>query len=148
MCLCRHMLEVDSTCSSKLDLDWVGPLVLCVAEVGRMPAGVPGVYLLHAFRADRGLYEVFYAGKTSDLRGRLAQHLVSGCTSPDVRWLRVAMTLYFSAAPVLRSDERTIVETGLIQMLRPPFNRQVPCGVAAWPNLPPLTLGSRRRFDR
>jgi hypothetical protein len=66
---------------------------------------------------------------------------MSCSTSPDVRWLRAAVRLYFSAAPVLAADERAAVEAGLIQMLRPPYNRQVPRGSAARPNLPPLTLG-------
>ena len=115
-------------------------MLLCHEELVRVPTEVPGVYLLHAFRAGRGLYEVFYAGKASDLKERLRQHLQSLCTSPDVRWLRATATLYFSAAPVICPDERTAIEAGLIQILRPPYNRQVPRGTSAWPTLPPLTL--------
>ena len=116
-------------------------MILCATEVARVPAGIPGVYLLHVFRAERGFYEVFYAGKSIDLRSRLTQHFESDCTSPDVRWLRKAVRLHFSAAPVFTPAERAAIEAGLIQMLRPPYNRQVPRGSAARPNLPPLTLG-------
>lgn len=130
--------------SKDSSLDWVGPMLLCSEELDRVPSGIPGVYLLHAFRSGRGLYEVFYAGKSGDLRSRLAQHLAAACTSPDVRWLREALTLYFSAAPVRAAAERAALEAGLIQLLRPPYNRQVPRGSAARPNLPPLTLG----FDK
>lgn len=119
-------------------------MVLCEREVMRLPSEIPGVYLLHLFRPDRGLYEVFYAGKSADLRGRLRQHLVTLSTSSDVRWLRATVTLHFSAAPVICPDERAAIEAGLIQFLRPPYNRQVPRGRAARPNLPPLTL----RFDK
>jgi excinuclease UvrABC nuclease subunit len=116
--------------------------VLCDTEVGRVPSDIPGVYLLHVFRPSRGLYDVFYAGNAVDLRARLAQHMRSASTSPDVRWVRCKMTLYFSAAPVVTPAERVAVETGLIRMLRPPYNRQVPRRAAIYPNLPPLTLVS------
>lgn len=136
------LILLDITCSSKQPyrLEWVGPLVLCDAEVGRVPSGIPGVYLLHVFRPARALYDVFYAGNAGDLRARLGQHLRSASTSPDVRWLRAGMTLHFSAAPVLALDDRLAVEAGLIQMLRPPYNRQVPRRPAVHPNLPPFTL--------
>jgi excinuclease UvrABC nuclease subunit len=114
--------------------------VLCEAEVDRVPTSIPGVYLLQAFRPSRGLYDVFYAGNARDLRARLCQHLRSASTSSDVRWLRAEMTLHFSAAPVLAPDERLAVEAGLIQMLRPAYNRQVPRRPFVHPNLPPLTL--------
>ena len=116
--------------------------MLCNAEVGRVPPDIPGVYLLHVFRPSRGLYDVFYAGNAVDLRARLAQHLRSASTSPDVRWVRCKMTLYFSAAPVVASAERVAIEAGLIRLLRPPYNRQVPRRTAIYPNLPPFTLVS------
>src|SRR5712692_2526918 len=102
--------RIAMSCPGKMILEWVGPLVLCEAEVGRVPSRIPGVYLLHVFRASRGLYDVFYAGNAGDLRARLAQHLASSSTSPDVRWLRAGTTLHFSAAPVLAPDDRLAVE--------------------------------------
>jgi excinuclease UvrABC nuclease subunit len=121
-------------------LDWVGPLVLCAEEVSRVPEGIPGVYLLHSFDRFRGLYPALYVGKAGDLQVRLFQHLQTGSTSPDVRAVRSWTRMYFSAAPVLAVPVRNGIEAGLIRMLRPAFNRQVPRAVPIFTTLPPMVL--------
>lgn len=105
-----------------------------------MPSSVPGVYVLQAFDAERGLYPVFYVGKSTNLRARLTQHLTTASTSPDVVVVRRNVRSYFSAAPVLGAAERTAVEAALIRLLRPVCNRQVPRTSPLCPNVPPLTL--------
>lgn len=146
-CILLHGLnDIALICSSKfIPLDWAGPLVLCGEEVARVPAGIPGIYLLHTFDEMRGAYPALYAGKTRDLRGRLAQHMDTGITSPDVRVVRSRVAMYFSAAPAADAAVRGLVETGLIRLLRPPFNRQVPRGPVLYTNLPPMVLTFRER---
>lgn len=113
--------------------------MLCDTEVRRVPAGIPGVYLLHTFDARRGWYIPIYVGKTCGLRERLAEHMDSS-SSADVRLLRLMIQIYFSAARIPDATERDRIEAGLIRLLRPTFNRQVPRGPAVYTNLPPMVL--------
>jgi hypothetical protein len=138
------LIELDLTCYSKyIDLAWVGPLVLCREEVGRIPDGVPGVYLLHCFEPTGGYYPVLYAGKAVDLGRRLEQHLRSRCTAPEVVLVREGVRLYFSAAPVLEPGTLDRVEAGLVRVHRPPFNRQRPTAEPLYSNLPPILFERR-----
>lgn len=122
-----------------MGLAWCGPLLLCDEEVGRIPAEVGGVYLIHAFSLEHGQYAVLYAGKATDLRARLTQHGRSVATAPEVRIARGRLRLFFSAAPVLDAALRSRVEAGLIVRLRPPFNRQIPKAAPVLTSLPPLS---------
>ena len=131
--------SIDSFCRSK-QLPWVGPLLLCAEEADRVPTAIPGVYVLHTFDATRGFYPALYVGKSRDLRARLIQHLESLSTSPDIIIVRGRVCTYFTAAPVIDPVERAGLEAGLIALLRPPCNRQVPRGRRLYPNLPPFTL--------
>jgi hypothetical protein len=132
----------DWICSIKSRrLEWVGPLVLCAQEVSRVPRGIAGIYMLHAFHLQAGIYPPVYVGKSGDLRVRLFQHLESNwSTSSDIIALRSRFRIYFSAAPVLDAQERDGAEAALIQLLRPRCNRQVPPMLTVIPNLPPLTV--------
>ena len=121
----------------------MGPLLMCEDEVRRVPPGIPGVYLLHAFDDGWGYYRPIYAGKADALDRRLAQHLVSRATAPEVAFVRVRVQLYFSAAPVLDPFALDRVEAGLVLLLRPPFNRQVPTAQPVYCNLPPMVLERR-----
>src|SRR5690348_2507371 len=105
-----------------MNLDWVGPLLLTPREVARVPAGVPGVYLLHSYSADHGGYATFYAGKSFDLRRRLRQHLGRRTTKVSIRAARELAPAYWSAAPVLDEAEMAAVEASLIASLRPICN--------------------------
>lgn len=128
------------TCSGKFlrFLDWCGPLVFCGDEVSRVPAGIGGVYLLQTFSIDSGRYGALYAGKAADLRARLAQHLRTVSTPPEVVIARDRARLFFSAAPVVDDALRGGVEAGLIVRLRPPFNRQIPTSAPVLTSLPPM----------
>ena len=121
-------------------LDWVGPLILCPNEVRRVPAGVPGIYMLHAFAPSRGGYAVFYVGKASDLRRRLLQHLGARTAKPSVRAARELDPARWSAAPVLDPVLLSRVEAGLVLALRPVCNAQVPAAAPVLVNLPPLSF--------
>lgn len=130
---CSYLLQQNS-------LNWVGPLILCEAELRRIPPGVAGVYLLQAFVAAVGGYPILYVGQSADLRRRLGEHLG---TVRAGRRRPLATTTYFSAAPVLGVGLRHRVEAGLIQMLDPDRNRQVPCAHPVFVNLPPLHVFSQ-----
>src|SRR5438445_11938984 len=123
-------------------LDWVGPLILCPSEVRRVPAGIPGIYLLHAFAPSRGGYAVFYVGRASDLRRRLFEHLGGRTAKPSVRAARELDPARWSAAPVLDPALLARVEAGLIVALRPVCNAQVPGAEPVLVNLPPLSFRS------
>jgi len=121
----------------QINLDWVGPIVMCCQELDRIPAKIAGVYLLHSFSLAWGGYPVFYAGRTVDLRRRLLEHLDSGAK----RSIRVARGLgrtYFSAAPVNNPHLLQEVEAALIRILRPPCNDLVPASSLRFVSLPPL----------
>ena len=134
------MIEFATACDGNEHLDWVGPLLLCAEEVARVPPGIPGIYVLQVFSARHGFYPALYVGKSADLARRLAQHMESQSTSPDVIIFRARRRLYFSAAPVLERNERDAIEAGLIQLLRPPCNRQVPRAQPIYPNVTPPGL--------
>ncbi|MGB9380008.1 MAG: hypothetical protein WCB16_05180 [Candidatus Binatus sp.] len=137
----KNELMIAESCWSKfIPLDWCGPLLLCEAEVRRIPSEIGGVYLLQAFSTTHGQYAVLYAGKAVDLLARLSQHCQSLTTSPDIRIARETFRLFFSAAPVLNGALRSRIEAGLILRLRPPFNRQIPKVAPALTSLPPLSL--------
>jgi len=121
-------------------LDWVGPLILCPSEVRRVPVGIPGVYMLHAFAPSRSGYAVFYVGKASDLRRRLLQHLGGRTTKASVRAARELDPACWSAAPVLDVELLARVEAGLVVALRPVCNAQVPRAEPVLVNLPPLSF--------
>src|SRR5256885_9765537 len=111
---------IATTCASKIIfLQWVGPLLLVDAEVSRVPPGVPGIYLLHLFALDRGGYPVLYAGKSADLRRRLADHLATARAKLLICAAHRGVRIYFSAAPVQRAVLRDRIESGLVRALQP-----------------------------
>lgn len=121
-----------------LQLEWVGPLLLCEEEVDRIPPYVAGVYLLHAFDARSGAYPPFYVGSSFDLRRRLHDHL-GRRAKPAVQAVRMLERTYFSATPV-GLPLLLCVEAGLILMLRPICNGSMPKAKPVFVNLPPMTL--------
>lgn len=121
-------------------LAWVGPLLLAPIEMRRVPDGVPGVYLLHAFASYLGGYVTFYAGRSRNLRRRLLQHADERNAKPSISAARACDRTYWSAAPVLDMDRLAGIEAGLIRALRPICNQQVPAVVPVIVNLPPLTF--------
>lgn len=135
--------SLDSYCGRLLQqvtrLEWVGPLLLCDAEVSRLPWGVSGVYILHAFAARLGGYPAFYVGKSLDLRRRLAQHLGDRSAKASMRAMRELERTYFSASPAA-AHILARVEAGLIRLLRPICNTQVPTAAPLVVTLPPMTL--------
>jgi hypothetical protein len=121
-------------------LGWAGPLVLTPVEVNRVPSGMAGVYLLHHFAATLGGYPVFYAGKSRDLRRRLAEHLSDRKSKASIWWLCRDGRAYFSAAPIADLALLDHIEAGLIAGLQPPCNDQLPTVTPVFVNLPPLRL--------
>ncbi len=105
-----------------------------------MPAGIPGIYMLHEFAPSWGGYAVFYVGKASDLRRRLFQHLGGRSAKPSVRAARELDPARWSAAPVLDPALLARVEAGLILALRPVCNARVPGAEPVLVNLPPLSF--------
>lgn len=131
------------SCYSKsIVLNWVGPLLLCATELHRIPEAIPGVYLLHAFVPAIGGYPVVYAGRSSDLRRRLLRHACGRTAKPIIRVLRAAEQLYWSAAPISGTVLRARSEAGLIRLLAPSCNDQIPTVTPVTVNLPPLSIGS------
>ncbi len=119
-------------------LKWIGPLLLCETEIRRVPAGTPGVYLLHSFAPLVGGYPVFYAGRTGDIRRRLDQHLDNGRAKLSIRIARTTRRAYFSAAPVPGEEIQSQIESALIRILEPACNGQIPAVDPVLVNLPPL----------
>jgi hypothetical protein len=119
-------------------LRWVGPLLLCQTEIMRVPAGIPGVYLLHSFAPVVGGYPVFYAGRSHDLRQRLLQHLDNSRAKLSIRVTRMVSRAYFSAAPVPDEAAQAQIESALVRILEPACNSQVPSAEPVLVNLPPL----------
>src|SRR5262245_59674634 len=105
-------------------LDWIGPLLMCESEICRVPLGIAGIYLLHVFVPKLGGYPVYYVGQSQSLRQRLLKHLKAA--KPSVAAARNLDPPYWSAAPVLAAALRSRVESGLIRLLRPICNLQVP----------------------
>ena len=108
---------------------WVGPRLLSTSEVARISDGAGGVYLLQAFAERVGGYPVFYAGRSANLKRRLGEHLDSSRCQPCIRSMRTNERTYFSAA-VLELNLAIHVEAGLVRLLRPVCNRQIPEGGA------------------
>jgi excinuclease UvrABC nuclease subunit len=121
-----------------LVLKWIGPLRLCVEELGRIPTGVPGVYLLHSFAPALGGYPIFYVGRSCDLRRRMTEYVDDSRAKRSIRLARHLAAAYFSAAALLHPILLESVESGLIRTLRPPCNSNTPAGIPLVVNLPPL----------
>lgn len=121
-------------------LDWVGPLLLSAEEVRRVPGGIPGIYMLHSIVPSYGSYATFYVGRASDIRRRLGQHMTVRSAKALISAVQLTHRCFWSAAPV--EDERLLgaVESGLIRILRPICNSQVPKQCPVLVNLPPLQL--------
>ncbi len=121
-----------------LSICWVGPMRFCRTEVDRVPASVPGVYLLHAYAPQFGGYPVFYVGKSTDLHRRLCEHLEGKRTKAVIARIRRSTAAYFSAAAVYQHVLLDPLESGLISLLRPPCNDQIPTARPLFVKLPPL----------
>lgn len=119
-------------------IHWVGPLLLSAGEIARIPANIPGVYLLHSFAPAVGGYPVFYAGRSQDLRQRLTQHLDNSRAKLSIRVARMVRQAKFSAAPVPDEEIQAQIESALIRILEPACNAQVPTAAPVLVNLPPL----------
>ena len=128
--------------SKSVVLGWVGPLLLCAAELQRIPGAISGVYLLHAFVPAAGGYPVVYVGRSCDLRRRLLRHASGRTAKPIIRVLRNAEQLYWSAAPISGTVLRARSEAGLIRLLEPSCNDQIPNVTPVIVNLPPMFFGS------
>lgn len=140
---CYTLYILIATCSGNFTtVDWVGPLLLCEAELRRIPEAIPGVYLLHAFVPAAGGYPVVYAGQSCDLRRRLLRHAVGRTAKPIIRVLREVEQMYWSAAPIADAVLRARYEAGLIRLLMPSCNDQIPAAPPVVANLPPISLGS------
>ena len=129
---CYDMLE------QMIILPWFGPAVLYESEIGRIPMGVGGVYLLHGFDPVLGAYPVLYAGKAGDLPRGLTDHLTNTRLRRHLRASRGLSRVYFSAAPVPDTEMQARIEGALIRILDPTCNRQVPTAEPLLVNLPPL----------
>ena len=114
--------------------------MLTAEETGRVPHGVPGVYLLHSYACTHGGYATFYAGKSFDLRRRLRQHLGDRTTKLSIRAARELAPAYWSAAPVSDAAEMALIEAALIATLRPCCNQHIPGSPLLFVNLPPLSI--------
>jgi hypothetical protein len=137
--ICSH--RTDLLRQTKIEfLNWVGPLGLSTDEVIRVPKGVQGVYMLHVLAHSYGGYATFYVGKTMDVRRRLFQHLGERTTKLSIRAAREIDAAYWSAAPVEDAALLGAVESGLIRILRPICNTQIPASRPVLVNLPPLSL--------
>lgn len=132
--------------SKSIRLDWVGTLLLCAAELRRIPKAIPGVYLLHAFVHAAGGYPVVYAGRSCDLQRRLLRHASGRTAKPVIQALRNVEQLYWSAAPIFGTALRARCEAGLIRLLEPSCNDQIPASTPVTVNLPPMFLGAERSY--
>ena len=113
--------------------------MLSRSEVNRVPPEVSGVYLLHQFAVTIGVYPVFYAGKSTDLRRRLFEHLSDTKAKAEIWARRTNMQAYFSAAAA-PNDLLDNIEAGLIRGLNPPCNDCVPTAAPLYVPLPPLRI--------
>jgi excinuclease UvrABC nuclease subunit len=95
------------------------------------------VYLLHVRAVSQGGYPVFYVGKSDDLRRRLEEHSNDRKAKPMITAFRHIIGVLFSAAPVENPWNLDAIESGLIRLLRPPCNDQVPGIEPILVNLPP-----------
>ena len=129
-----------------LPLKWVGPLVFRESEVEHLPQAVSGVYLLHGVSIEHGGYPVFYVGQSTDVRTRLKQHLSPSQAKGIITAARRLGDTFFSAAP-LPLELLDPVEAGLVHMLRPVGNAQIPTARPVLVNLPPLHIQSLESID-
>lgn len=114
-------------------------MLLCPSEVDRVPRRVGGVYLLQVFGPRVGGYPVFYIGRSVDLRRRLREHMAGLKCKRCVRRVRARERTYFSAAPV-RVPLAPGVEAGLVRLLRPLCNDQIPKAEPIVVGLPPMVV--------
>jgi predicted GIY-YIG superfamily endonuclease len=122
-------------------VEWVGPLLLTPVEIDRVPRGIPGIYLLLLYLADSEAFWPIYCGQSSDLRARLRQHDGHRSSLIDLPAVRRNKSTYLAAAPVFQRGTRLAMEAGLIQLLRPSLNRQIPpASNALLPTLPNWVL--------
>jgi len=86
-----------------------------------------------------GGYPVFYAGRSANLKRRLGEHLDSSRCQPCIRSMRTNERTYFSAA-VLELNLAIHAEAGLVRLLRPVCNRQIPKAAPILVTLPRLSV--------
>jgi len=122
-----------------LDLPWIGPRLLSAPEVARISGGAGGVYLLQVFAEELGGYPVFYAGRSERLKRRLGEHMDSRRCKGCIGAIRASERAYFSAA-ILPRHLAAGVEAGLVRLLRPVCNDQVPQAAPVLVTLPPLSV--------
>jgi hypothetical protein len=115
--------------------------LLIEAEVRRIPSGTSGIYALHHYWPQRGVYPIFYVGQTRDLRRRLWEHTRIRSAKPIITAARTLGRSYFSAAPVPPSA-LDLIESALIRELRPICNGLIRSGPRAVINLPPMFFTS------
>ena len=132
--------------ASPIDPRWIGPRVLSTPEVGRIPDRAGGVYLLQAFAEEMGGYPVFYAGRSERLKRRLGQHMDSQRCKGCIGAIRSSERTYFSAA-ILPRNLAVRVEAGLVRLLRPVCNDQVPQAAPVLVKLPPLLVTNLLKGD-
>ena len=123
--------------ASSLAPRWIGPRLLSTPEVARISDGAGGVYLLQVFAEELGGYPVFYAGRSERLKRRLGEHLDSRRCNGCIGAIRASERTYFSAA-MLPRHLAVGVEAGLVRLVRPVCNDQVPQAAPVLVTLPPL----------
>ena len=97
--------------------------------------------MLHSFSCVYGGYPVFYAGRTTDIRRRLWEHVAHPRAKASIRRIQDIDTTYFSAAPVGPALVHG-VESFLIRLLNPVCNVQVPSATPLLTTLPPMAVES------
>jgi len=125
---------------------WIGPRLLSTPEVDRISDEAGGVYLLQAFAEKLGGYPAFYAGRSEQLKRRLGEHMDSRRCKGCIRAFRASERTYFSAA-ILPSHLAVGVESGLVRLLRPVCNDQVPRAAPILVTLPPLFVANLLEGD-
>lgn len=130
---------MDSTCNDLItQLSWFGPYRLCATEIDILPAPMLGVYVLQLFAGFAG-YPVFYVGKSGDIQRRLRQHADDDQAKRIIRTVRLTGSAYFSVLPLASVAQLAGVEAGLVWMLRPPCNDQLPQARPIFVPPPPVT---------
>ena len=132
------MIHLARPCLGKLILSWVGPSVFYAGDVGAVPAGVPGVYVLSAFTKRDPTLVPFYVGQSCDVRRRLTEHLIGQRTF--AKHLRSHLPTYFHVAVVSDPAIRAAAEAALIWSLSPVGNDVVPAAPPIELNPPKFTL--------
>lgn len=134
--------------ANMIELDWRGPLRLCRTEAERIPAEVPGVYVLHEFVPEIGGLPVFYVGRTGALRRRLGEHLSFRAKNTCIAQVVRRGPTYVSIAGVGDTETRMRIEAALIRVLSPPCNTETPQTNPAFVNLPVMRISSRAPAER